>query len=353
VRIALVSTPFVAVPPVAYGGTELVVNDLARALHAAGHEVAVFATGDSEIPGLRALLPAAIWPPDPYVELVHVRFAAREIARGRFDVVHVHSPAALAFAREMGAPVVYTLHHARDERLARYYALVPPVQRVAISRRQAELEDPPPEHVVHHGLDPALYPPREAPDGGYALFLGRLSWCKGPELAVDAARRAGLSVVVAGSIHRDTSPPAWHEDVLEPALAERHVRWIARVDLPTKRRLFSEARAFVMPIRWEEPFGLAMIEAMLAGCPVIAFRRGAATEIVEEGVTGRLVDDVGEMADALRDLRGFDRGACRRRARERFSAARMARDYLAVYAAAIRAGVPSRPGEEEWTTVAH
>ncbi|HEY6098665.1 MAG TPA: glycosyltransferase, partial [Anaeromyxobacter sp.] len=248
---------------------------------------------------------------------------------------------------------VYTLHHARDERLARYYALVPPVQRVAISRRQAELEDPPPEHVVHHGLDPELYPARAAPDAGYALFLGRLSWCKGPELAVEAARRAGLKVVVAGSIHRDSAPPGWHEDVLEPALAERHVRWIARVDLPSKRRLFSEARALAVPIRWEEPFGLAMIESMLAGCPVVAFRRGAAPEIVDDGVTGRLVDDVGEMSDALRELDGFDRAACRQRARERFSAARMARDYLAVYAAAIRVGVPSWPGEEEWTTVAH
>jgi glycosyltransferase involved in cell wall biosynthesis len=352
VRIAIVSTPFVAVPPPRYGGTELVVHTLAQALASSGHDVSVFATGDSEAPGLRALVPSPVWPPDPYVELAHARFAAREIARGGFDVVHVHAPAAVAFASEMGAPVVYTLHHPRDERLSRYYGLVPPVRRVAISRRQAELEDPTPEHVVHHGLPPSLYPAADG-RGEYAFFIGRLSWCKGPELAVEAARLAGIGIVVAGAIHRDEAPTGWHEHVLEPALAEPHVRWIAEADLDDKRRLFAGARALLMPIRWEEPFGLVMIEAMLAGCPVIAFPLGAAPELIEDGVTGHLVDDAAGMAAALRAVRRFDRARCRARARARFSAARMARDYVAVYAEAIRAGAPEPAAEGTWETLAH
>ena len=123
-----------------------------------GHEVTVFATGDSQVPRLRARFSRPVWPPDPYAELVHCRAAALEIARGRFDVVHAHVPALLAFADELEAPVVYTVHHAADAALARYYAEVPPIVRVAISARQAALALAPSHAVVHHGLDPAMYP---------------------------------------------------------------------------------------------------------------------------------------------------------------------------------------------------
>jgi glycosyltransferase involved in cell wall biosynthesis len=361
VRIALVSTPFVAVPPPAYGGTELVVHALACALSRAGHEVVIYATGDSRGPNVRAFFETPVWPPDPYLELLHCHFAARDVAEGDFDVVHVHTPAALAFAGEMNAPVVYTLHHVQEPRLSRYYAHAPAIVRVAISARQAALEQPAPDHVVHHGLEPDLYR-AGAPhgDAGYAFFLGRLSWCKGPELAIEAAREAGLPLVVAGKVHgEDGGPEGWEDAVLRPALRQPHVQWVPEADLEAKRRLFEGARALLVPIRWEEPFGLVMIESMMAGCPVIAYRRGAAPELVEDGVTGHLVDDVGEMAAALRRVRRFDRAACRARALERFSSDRMARDYLAVYrrAAALAAddvGVARRGvvGDGEWTTFA-
>lgn len=334
-RVAIVSTPFVAVPPASYGGTELVVHELARALERLGHEVATFATGDSRAPGLRALFPAPVWPPEPYAELLHARFAAREIAAGGFDVAHLHAPAALAFADELGAPAVYTIHHARDARLTRFYALAPRAIRVAISRRQAALADPPADAVVHHGLSPDLYPDAARGDGGYAFFLGRLAWCKGPDLAIAAARRAGVRIVVAGRPHEEDGPPGWGR-ALARALAAPHVVWRGAAGLEDKRRLLAGARALLAPLRWEEPFGLAMLEANLAGCPVVAFRRGAAPEIVEDGVTGILVDDVREMAAAIRAAAGMDRAACQARARERFSAARMAAEYLRVYRAAAR-----------------
>jgi len=358
-RIALVSTPFVALPPRGYGGTELVVDVLGRTLAALRHDVTVFATGDSRAPGLRALFRRAVWPPDPYAELLHARFAVREIAAGGFDVVHAHVPAILAFVADLRTPLVYTLHHEADPALARLYAASPGVVRVAISARQAELHEPAPHAVVHHGLEPERYPDAGA-GGDRAYFLGRLAWVKGPELAIAAARRAGLGIDVAGSRHPDAAPEGWDERVLVPALSSPHVRWSRSADLEAKRRAFARARALLFPIRWEEPFGLVLIEAALAGCPVIAFPRGAAPEIVEDGVTGFLVEGVGEMAAALRLAARLDRRAIQARARERFSARRMAEDYLRVYRGAIRAARRApRPsaaaageGEGEWTTLA-
>lgn len=353
VRIALVSTPFVALPPRAYGGTELVVAALVRALRRAGQDVTVFATGDSRVPGVRSLFPRAVWPPDPHAELLHCLFAAREIARGGFDVVHAHAPALVAFADELAAPMVYTVHHALDPALARYYAAAPRVHQVAISARQAELLSPRPAAMVHHGLEPDMYPSL-GPGGPTALFLGRLAPAKAPELAVEAAARAGLPIVVAGQIHAADAGADWERKVLRPALARPGVRWIGEADLADKRRLFASSRALLVPLRWEEPFGLVMIEAMLAGCPVIAFPLGAAPEIVEEGVTGWLVRDAAEMAEALRGAGALDRRAVQAHARRRFSSDRMAADYLGVYAAvATREAVASGAvAEGEWTTAA-
>lgn len=355
-HVAIVSTPFVAVPPPGYGGTELVVDALARALVRAGHRVAVFATGDSRAPGLRATFEAPVWPPEPYAELVHCRFAAAEIARGGFDVVHAHLPAMLAFAGALPAPVVYTIHHAPDPALARFYARVPAVLRVAISRRQAELSSPPAHRVIHHGLDPGLYPDaREGDGGGGAFFLGRLAWCKAPEVAVEAARRAGLRIDVAGEAHAaDPHPEGWDEEVLAPALAAPHVSWTRRAGLGEKRRLLARARALLVPLRWEEPFGLVMIEALLAGCPVIAFPLGAAPEIVVDGADGFLVRDGAEMEAALRRAARLDRRAIQRRARARFSSDRMAADYVAAYRAAAGRPEPAATAGEGrgWTTAA-
>jgi glycosyltransferase involved in cell wall biosynthesis len=351
VRIALVSTPFVRVPPPGYGGTELVVHVLARALGRMAHEVTVFATGDSRAPRLRSFFDRPVWPPDPYAEMLHCRAAAREIAGARFDVVHAHAPAMLAFADELDAPLVYTMHHAGSE-MSRFYAAVPaPAWRVAISARQAELASPPVQAVVHHGLEPAMYPDC-GPGGDAAFFLGRLSWSKGPDVAVEAARRARLPIVVAGEEHADEAPPNWQAEVLAPSLRAPGVSRIHRADLAAKRRLFARSRALLVPIRWEEPFGLVMIEALLAGCPVIAFPRGAAPEIVEDGETGFLVGDDAEMAEALHRAARLDRAAIQARGRARFSADRMAAEYVAVYRAAGARGRAPAAEEGGWTTLA-
>ncbi|MFL5301593.1 MAG: glycosyltransferase, partial [Anaeromyxobacteraceae bacterium] len=237
---------------------------------------------------------------------------------------------------ELSTPVVHTVHHVVDEEQERAYLAHARVQYVAISARQAELSPGLASHVVHHGLDPEAFPAGRG-ESDRALFIGRLSWCKGPDVAVAAARLANLEVVVAGEVHGEPDdPPAWAAE-LDRLLSEPGVRRVGPVGGERKQRLLGSARALVMPIRWEEPFGLVMIEAMLSGTPVIAFPRGAAPEVVEDGVTGFLVNDAPEMADALLRAGELDREACRRRARQRFSSTRMVRDYLRVYHAALAA----------------
>jgi glycosyltransferase involved in cell wall biosynthesis len=178
---------------------------------------------------------------------------------------------------------------------------------------------------------------------------------KAPELAIEAARRAGLRITVVGRAHSgDEAPTGWREDVLQPALHGPGVSWLARADLAMKRRLFARSRALAVPLRWEEPFGLVMIEALLAGCPVVAERRGAAPEIVEHGETGFLVSGIDEMADALHRAADLDREAIQARARRRFSAERMAAEYAAVYRGVARAGAAADLRAEAegdgWTT---
>jgi glycosyltransferase involved in cell wall biosynthesis len=310
------------------------VHELSRGLEAAGHHVTLFATGDSHARDVRFLFRRAVWPPELEVEHRHNVAAARAIARERFDVVHAHMAGMLSTGVALGSPLVYTLHHDHVERLTKVYARRPDVHYVAISHRQAALEPLLACHVVHHGLDPARFPLGKG-DGDYAVFLGRFSPCKGPDLAIAAARAAGVPIRVAGEIHSsEGAGTSWSTEIAR-CLSLPGVIHVGKVGGVTKTRLLGGGRALLMPLRWEEPFGLVMIEAMLCGTPVIAFPRGAAPEIIEDGVTGVLVDDVHEMAAVLRHMDRFDRVVCRRRAQARFGAARMVADYQRIYDDAV------------------
>ena len=334
-RIALVSTPFVSVPPVDYGGTELVVYELAEGLVRRGHEVVVFATGDSTTrAGVRALYARPVWPPECFAELNHVSWALREIVEdGNFDLIHVHSASALACARlAEHLPMVYTLHHERVADLSRFYEAFPHVHFVAISDDQRGREVPLPHvEVIHHGLDPRLYAWRERPLD-YACFLGRFSPVKGVHVAIDVAGAAGVGIRLAGRVHAEDE--RWAERVLYPRLDLPHVRPLGCVGMAAKVPLLRDARALLAPIDWEEPFGLALVEAMLSGCPVVAFPRGSVPELVEEGVTGYIARSAEEMVELIAPggpLEHFDRRRCRKRAIERFSSRRMASDYEQLY----------------------
>jgi glycosyltransferase involved in cell wall biosynthesis len=354
-RIAMISTPFVPVPPPAYGGTELVVHELVEGLRERGHDVVLFATGDSEsaVP-TRSMFDVAQWPPDPLTELEHAAWAIAEAAREEFDVVHVHSASAIPVAKAILArPLIYTVHHARDEALSQLYARHPEPFYVFISHAQARRETHVPRcAVIHHGLDPALLEWSPNCPEDYVCFIGRFAREKGPYLAIEAARLAGVPIRVAGEVHEPDRDYA-ERDVL-PRLREPHVTFLGDVGPDMKRPLLRDARALLAPIAWEEPFGLVLIEAMLSGCPVVAFPRGSVPELVEQGVTGFVAHDLEEMTALIRPggaVDRFDRAECRRRAVERFSRARMAADYEAAYERAVSDGAAAAPCDTaQWMT---
>ena len=329
-RVALVSTPFVSVPPRGYGGTELVVAELAKALTARGIEVVVYATGDSELPGIevRSYFPAAQWPPDRDIERVHATWSLRDAARDPrgFDVIHVHAPCAVEMARLSPCPVLCTLHHDFDAELTDMYQRVPQVKLIAISRSQARREPAKVSAVVHHGLDPSRF--LCLPEQGYLLFLGRYDRVKGVTEAIEVAVRAGVPLVMAGAPHERE----YYQEEVAPLIAKHGVLEVGPVGGERKAALIARARALLFPIEWEEPFGLVMIEAMLSGVPVLGTSRGAVPEVVDDGVTGLICDDATEMVGAARIAdKLFDRERIRKEAVQRWSAARMADDYLRLY----------------------
>ncbi len=333
-HVAMISTPFVAVPPRDYGGTELVVHELVEGLVERGHDVTLFATGDSSTSGeLRWLYPEAQWPPGMLSELNHASWALKEVAEGDFDVVHVHCAAGLAFGRLMpGIPMVYTLHHERTKDLSDFYPNFPEIHYVAISadqmRRAVQL---PHMHVIHHGLDPAPYQWTAEP-GDFVVFLGRFARVKGPHIAIDAAAAAGVPIRVAGETHKVDGEFGKVE--VEPRLSLPHVTYLGNIGMKEKVPLLRDARALLAPIAWNEPFGLALIEAMLSGCPVVAFPRGSIPELVEQGVTGFVVRTAEELVTTIRPggpLDHFDRERCRARAVERFNRDRMVERYARLY----------------------
>lgn len=345
-RIALISTSAVSTPPRGYGGTELVVAELAKGLRALGHHVIVYATGDSTCAGeLVAHLPAPVWPPDREAEEAHAAFAFADVSMRDVDIVHVNSPHALTYSISCPVPCFATIHHARDERLVGKYGAHPAVHLVAISKRQRDLH---PElslaGVVHHGLDPAEYP-LGGGLGGYAAFIGRFCEIKGVHHAIDAAVRADVPLILGGAPQAIEESETFFLQEVQPRIRcnDERVLWLGELRQQAKVSLLRDARATLFPIGWEEPFGLVMIESMLVGTPVIAFPHGSVPEVVEEGLTGFIVRSTEEMAARLHQLDHFDRERCRERARSRWSTDRMAAEHVALYESVLRSrGTPRR-----------
>lgn len=346
-RIALVSPLYESVPPQLYGGTERVVSYLAEELVRMGHDVTLYASGDSRtaarlvpvVPrGLR-LDPGCVDPIAPHLEMVE-RVAEDAAA---YDVVHFHLDYLhFPVARAMGPRALTTLHgrldgHDARPLLARFHDL----PWVSISDAQ---RGPCPGAnwigTVHHGLPPDLLRPGRG-DGGYLAFLGRLSPEKRPDRAIRIARRLGMPIRIAAKIEK--LDLAYFERELKPQLDAPGVEFVGEIDDRGKERFLGEAAALLFPIDWPEPFGLVMIEAMACGTPVLAWRRGSVPEILEEDASGWIVEDEDAAVAALRGgLSRFDRAACRRRFDERFTAARMAADYVELYRRAARPAFPVR-----------
>jgi glycosyltransferase involved in cell wall biosynthesis len=334
-RIAQVAPLHEACPPQLYGGTERVVSYLTEALVALGHDVTLFASGDSHtsaelVAGCeRAIrLDPRICDPLVYHMAMFNQVASQS---ADFDIIHFHTDY-LHFAAFANSPIpiVTTLHGRLDlPDLPVIYAEFPQIPLVSISENQRRpLQWANWCGTVPHGLPPQLYTLGDG-SGGYLAFIGRISPEKRLDRAIEIARRVGLPLHVAAKIDKVDRP--YFEQVIRPLLADPGVRFLGEISDAEKAEFFGQAAALLFPVDWPEPFGLSMIEAMANGTPVIAFRRGAVPEVIDDGISGLIVDDVNGAVAAVPRALQFDRRAVRRKFEERFSVQRMARDYLAVY----------------------
>jgi len=338
-RIAQVAPLIERVPPPAYGGTERVVSYLTEELVRRGHDVTLFASGDSSttatlVAGCPSALRTAKAACDPV--RLQVSMIDRVYARADdFDVIHVHfEPFHFALAARSAVPTLTTLHGRLDLEHARgVFRRFRDLAFVSISNDQRR---PMPwldwVATILHGLPRDEYTPR-VDAGDYLAFLGRISPEKGCDAAVAIAREAGLPLKIAGKI--DVVDEAYWTSRIAPLVAAGGADFVGEVGGAVKNELLARARALLFPICWPEPFGLVMIEAMACGTPVIGFRRASVPEVIEDGVTGFVVDDVHQAAAAVARVDQLDRRRIRRRFEERFLVERMVDDYVDVYRALV------------------
>lgn len=336
-RIAQVAPLIESVPPQLYGGTERIVSFLTEELVRLGHDVTLFASGDSRTSARlvacceKALrLDAAVRDALPYnvMQIEEIRRRADS-----FDIIHFHTDYThYALFRNTAQQTVTTLHGRLDlPDLRPLYGMFADVPVVSISNNQRR---PLPQvnwrGTVYHGLPLDLLPYNGERHGGYLAFLGRISPEKRPDRAIEIATRAGLPLRIAAKI--DRADQAYWDDVIAPLVrAAPNVEFIGEVDEAGKAAFLGNALAVLFPVDWPEPFGLVMIEAMACGTPVIAFRRGSVPEVIDNGISGYVVDDVAQAVKAVEMLDVLDRAEVRRHFERRFSAERMAQDYMEIY----------------------
>ncbi len=335
-RIAQISPLMESVPPKLYGGTERVVSWLTEELVALGHDVTLFASGDSITSaelvsctdGALRLDPNC---KDPFPHLMKsldvVRTGAYE-----FDLLHFHIDIFhFPVFRQMAARTVTTLHGRQDSTdMEALYRAFPQMPLATISNAQADfIPYANTVGTVYHGLPENMFRPNYRPRGNYLAFLGRISPEKRPDRAIAIARAVGLPLKIAAKI--DKVDAAYFRDEIEPLLAGGGVEFIGEVNEREKQEFLGEATALLFPIDWPEPFGLVMIEAMACGTPVLAFRNGSVPEIVDPGYTGEIVETVEEAVKAFPKIAALDRRIVRRTFEQRFTSARMAEDYVKLY----------------------
>jgi glycosyltransferase involved in cell wall biosynthesis len=343
-KIAQVAPLTEAVPPKSYGGTERIVAYLADELVNQGHDVTLFSSGDSTS---RAKI-VPVWPRAlrfdnsvrdylaPHMLLVETIAQRAE----DFDIIHVHIDyIAYSALKRTGVPFVGTLHGRLDlPELQPLYRRFSGVPVVSISNSQRlPLQQANYVKTVYHGVPEHLLRPGSG-SGGYLAFLGRISPEKAPDAAIRIAARAGMRLKIAAKV--DNADREYFANCIKPLLTQPHVEFIGEIEEHQKSEFLGNAAGLVFPIAWSEPFGLSMIEAMACGAPVVANRRGSVPEVVDDGITGFIVDNEDEAVDAVGRLSTLDRTRVRRVFEDRFTAHRMAKDYLAVYRQLIERDQP-------------
>jgi len=337
-RIAHVGPIATSIPPPKSGSVQEMTSLLTEGLVERGLDVTLFGTADSRTKAkLHATFPHGYWHDEdmwPW-ELYEMLNLAAAIERARsFDVIHYEAayyPMSLAFTRLSPTPIVQTLHHSPTEAELKLWAHYPEARYIAISNEQARLLSG--FNVVGtvlHGIDTDRFRFQERPDD-YLLFLGRFTEGKGPVQAIEIARRLGMRLILAAA-----EEPYYHEHV-KPLVDGKQIVYFGEADFDAKVRLFGGARALLYPIQAREPFGLVLAEAMACGTPVAALDRGAVREVVDEGVTGMVFDDLEQMSNELPRVLDLDRRRVRERAVARFGVARMVNEYVDVYSRLVEA----------------
>jgi len=343
-KIAQIAPLIESVPPRFYGGTERVVSHLTEELVRLGHDVTLFASGDS-VTSARLVscattalrLDPKVRDPFPYYMLMLDR--VRECA-DYFDILHFHIDYFhFPLFRPLAGRTVTTLHGRQDlPDLQPLYLGFKEMPLVSISNGQrAPIQNANFVATVHHGVPLDLYRPTFNPRGGYFAFLGRISPEKGVDRTIKLARMLGVPLKIAAKVDRVDED--YFREQIAPLLQGPGVEFIGEIDERQKTDFLGQALALMFLIDWPEPFGLAMIEAMACGTPVLALRRGSVEEVVEDGLTGHIVDNIEQAAGAARRVMMLDRRVVRRRFEGRFTAGRMAKDYVQVYNSLSRANV--------------
>jgi glycosyltransferase involved in cell wall biosynthesis len=340
-RIAQIAPLMESVPPRLYGGTERIVSYLTEELVRMGHDVTLFASGDSMTTAkLVGCVPQAlrldknVRDTIPYYMLMldRVRQHADE-----FDILHFHiDQFHFPLFRPIAGRTVTTVHGRQDlPDLKPLYIGFSDMPLISISNAQRQ---PIPRanftKTVYHGLSADLHNPVANPRGGYVAFLGRIAPEKRPDRAIQIASALGIPLKIAAKV--DRVDESYFREVITPLLKGPGVEFIGEINEQQKSEFLGEARALLFPVDWPEPFGLSMIEAMACGTPVLAFRCGSVPEVIDEGVTGAIVETIEEGISALPHVMALDRRAVRRRFEERFSASRMAKDYVGVYRSLLK-----------------
>lgn len=336
-RIGLIAPPFISVPPRKYGGTELFIAHLAMGLHKLGHQVVLYANGESTVPvERRALYPKSEWPIQGEVhgtlkDMNHSAWAVAD-ASTHCDIIHLNNAPGLVYSRFVSTPFVYTIHHPHEESLTDFYSYYPDVHYITISDFQRRRETMPRISTIHHGLHFHKYrlTGQKQP---YLAFIGRIAPVKGTHLAVAVAQKAGIPLKIAGEIQpmfRD-----YYDSQVKPHVDGRFIEYLGEADLEMKNELLGNASAMLFPIQWDEPFGLVMIEAMACGTPVVALSGGSVPEIVKPGVCGWVCGTLDEMVSCAQRCTEFKPEDIRAYAEQNFSVERMVQRYADLYASVL------------------
>lgn len=341
-KIAQIAPLVERVPPKKYGGTERMVHSLTEELVKRGHEVTLFASGDSPttatlnavVPkGIRELRIKPLYDVNP--PLLQSLGRAYVGMQGSFDIIHDHTGySSLPFAEASKTPVVMTNHGPILPERAPLYREFRKAHVISISHDSGkDLVDFNHLGTVHNGLKMEHYPFSNEHDG-YLLYVGRICYDKGTHNAIVAAKRLNLPLIIAAKIEETEAGHRYFRKYVKPHL-NHEIQWIGEIDEEERNKLMSRAKCFLHPAPWREPFGLTLIEAMACGAPVIAYDRGAIPEIIKDGVSGFIVKDLDGLVEAIQKVDTLDRAQCRKHSLENFNATRMAAEYEAMYKKAI------------------